>query len=297
VKEKILITGFNGHIARKLNNFLDKNKYELNYLTTKKNECSTNVFYWDIQKHYIDPYALQDTKHIIHLAGFNISNRWSKNNKKVMFDSRIKSSQLLYNQCNKIKIKPETFISASAMGYYGFNQTGLKDENTKHGNDWMSNLCVNWESMADQFEKIGTRVCKLRFSLIIDEKSEIMKKINLGFKFRFGLIFGSGQQHFPWIHSNDICRFIQHIIQKNDIKGVFNIATPQNTSYLEFIKSIQLIRHPKSILIYVPKIIFDYIMPQKKNLLFNDIKLCVNKMKSTGFNWKYKTIEDVIKKK
>ena len=55
--------------------------------------------------------------------------------------------------------------------------------------------------MADQFERLGTRVCKLRFSLIIDEKSEIMKKINLGFKFGVGLIFGSGQQHFPWIHS------------------------------------------------------------------------------------------------
>ena len=47
MKEKILITGFNGHIAQKLNNFLDKNKYELNYLTTKKNECSNNVFYWE----------------------------------------------------------------------------------------------------------------------------------------------------------------------------------------------------------------------------------------------------------
>ena len=212
MKEKILITGFNGYLAKILEDTLDNNIYHLHYLTTKKAQSSKNIFYWNINANYIDPNALMNTTHIIHLSGFNISNRWTAKNKKIMFDSRVKGSALLYDQCIQLDIKPKTFISASAMGYYGFNQTGLKDENQPPGNDWMSNLCLNWERMADQFERLGTRVCKLRFSLIIDEKSEIMKKINLGFKFGIGLIFGSGKQAFPWVHSHDACSFINHLI-------------------------------------------------------------------------------------
>jgi len=296
VKEKILITGFNGHIAKKLNLFLDSKKYELNYLTTQRKNCSNNIFYWNIQQSYIDPQALINTKHIIHLAGFNISNRWTAKNKTVMFESRVRSSQLLYNQCRSLKLKPKTFISASAMGYYGFNGAGIKDENSKAGKDWMSDLCVNWEKMADQFEQLNSRVCKLRFAVIIDDESEIMRKINLSFQLGLGLIFGSGQQYFPWIHSHDVCRFIQHILQNKNIQGAFNIASPEQKSYYQFIKKIQTINYPKSILLYIPKIIFDYIIPEKKNLLFNNIKLSVNRLKKTGFNWEYSNIEEVITK-
>ena len=295
MKEKILITGFNGCLAKTLEDTMDKNIYQLNYLTTKKSQCSKNIFYWNINANYIDPNALLNTTHIIHLSGFNISNRWTAKNKKIMFDSRVKGSALLYDQCVQLKIKPKTFISASAMGYYGFNQKGIKDENQPPGNDWMSELCVNWERMADQFESLDTRVCKLRFALILDKKSKIMKKINLSFKFGIGLILGSGNQAFPWIHSHDACSFINHLIQNNDARGVFNVASPRYNSYYEFIKSMQVIKYPRSMLMHIPKIIIDYLMLQKKSLLFNDIKLNVNKMRKTGFNCRYKTLEDLMK--
>ncbi len=295
MKEKILITGLNGQLAQKLINFLDLNKYQLNYLTTRKNKCSQNVFYWDIQKNYIDPKALHGTKHIIHLAGFNISNRWTKNNKKIMFESRVKSSQLIFDHCKMQDIKLQTFISASAMGFYGFNQQGIKKETSKAGNDWMADLCVNWEEVADKFKTINARVCKLRFAVIIDEKSEIMQKINLSFKVGLGLILGTGKQQFPWIHINDVCRFIQHILQIKEIKGVFNIASPEKKSYYEFIKRIQTVRYPKSILISIPQIIFNLVIPQKKDLIFNNISLCVDKMKNTGFNWQYENLEKFLK--
>jgi len=101
VKEKILITGFHGSLAKYLSQILDHSKYQINYLTTKKKSCSNKIFYWDCEKNYIDPKALIKTSHIIHLAGFNISNNWSEKNKEVMFDSRVKTAELLYRECQK----------------------------------------------------------------------------------------------------------------------------------------------------------------------------------------------------
>ena len=78
MKEIILITGFNGSLASYLSNTIDYTKYEVRWLTTKKNICSSNIYYWNFQEDYIDPLAIKNVSHIIHLAGFNISHSWSK---------------------------------------------------------------------------------------------------------------------------------------------------------------------------------------------------------------------------
>ena len=295
MKDKVLITGFNGALAKQLGKVLDSNRYQLNYLTTKKNLCSKHIFYWNIYDGYIDRNALMNTKHVIHLAGFSISNAWTKKNKKIMFDSRVKASKIIYTECLNLNIKLKTFITASAMGYYGFNQKGIKKEDDPAGIDWMSELCVQWESVANNFQSMGARICKLRFSLILGEESEIIKKTNTGFKFGCGLIFGSGKQQFEWIHIEDACRFIKLIVENNNAKGVFNIASPQSISHYDFIKKFQLIKYPKSFLLHIPKVIIQCLMPKKNVLLFNNIKLCVNRMKNLGFDWKYDTIDKVIR--
>ena len=295
MKEIILITGFNGSLASYLSNTIDYTKYEVRWLTTKKNICSSNIYYWNFQEDYIDPLAIKNVSHIIHLAGFNISHSWSKKNKQLMSDSRIKTSELLYKKCQTHKLKLKTFISASAMGYYGFYQKGIKTEQDKPANDWMSKLCVNWEKNADNFQQIGARVCKLRLSLILDKKSDIIQKTFLGFKFRIGVIFGNGKQAFPWIHIKDVARFIKYCLENETVKGVFNVSTTQHISYYDFIKSIQKHKFPKSILINIPKIIVSLIMPRQKALIFNNMKICASKMEKTEFQWEYENIDKMVK--
>tara|TARA_B100000945_G_scaffold256480_1_gene213900 strand:+ start:1939 stop:2835 length:897 start_codon:yes stop_codon:yes gene_type:complete len=295
VKEEILITGYNGSLAKQLSTTIDHSKYRIKYLTTQKSACKDNIFYWDISTNYINPQALANTHHIIHISGFSISNKWNAKNKKLMYDSRVKTSLLLYNRCIKMRINPKTFISISAMGYYGFKQNGLKTENDKPHDDWLSKLCVDWEKMADNFKKTGTRVCILRSSLIINKNAEIIQKTNIGFNIGLGLIFGSGQQQFPWIHIKDMSRFIVFIIENKNIQGVFNVASPEKISYQDFIKKIKLIKYPNSILLHVPEILLKLFIPKKKELILNNIKLCVKKMKSTGFFWEYETIERFVK--
>ena len=295
VKEKILITGFHGSLSKQLSKIIDYKNYEVFYLTTKKRICSNNIYYWNFKKNHIDSKALINTSHIIHLAGFNMSNNWSKKNKQLMIDSRVKTAELIYRQCQTLKVNLKTFISASAMGYYGFYQDGLKNEEHCPTEDWVSKLCVRWEKTANKFEIIGARVCKLRFALILDKKSKIIQKTCLGFKFGIGIILGNGKQKFPWIHIKDATQFIKHSLENQTIQGVFNVASTENISYYDFIKSMQTYKFPTSILIYIPKTIINLIMPKQKALIFNNINLCTKKMKKTKFKWKYKTICETIK--
>lgn len=294
MKEKVLITGFNGNVAKTLANTLDHSMYEITFLTSRQKDCSKNIFYWNTNKNYIDPEALENTAHIIHLAGFNITNSWTSKNKQKMFNSRVETSKLLYIACKKNNTKPLSFISASAMGYYGFESKGIKKENDEAGNDWMAQLCVEWEKAADNFKLIGTRVIKLRLSLIMDKNSGILQNTCLGFRFKTGLIFGDGSQSFPWIDIKDVAKFIEFTIEEKIIEGVFNLAAPEKISYKNFIKTVQKIKFKNSILLKIPKRVIEFFLPEKKSLLLNNTSLSTKKIEDTGFEFTYRTLEECI---
>ena len=104
-KEIVLITGSNGSLAKHLTKFL-KTKYIVRSLTSrKKSLINNNVFFWDPSNEILDTNALKGCSHIIHLAGFPILSKWTKKNKKLIYDSRIKSSRLIFNSHQKIRIK------------------------------------------------------------------------------------------------------------------------------------------------------------------------------------------------
>lgn len=295
MKEKVLITGFTGNVAKTLAKTLDDSTYRITFLTSNPKHCSKNIFYWNTKENYIDPQSLINTKHIIHLAGFNITNRWSEKNKQKMHSSRVDTSKLIYNECKRQNIKPLSFISASAMGYYGFDSRGIKKEDDTPGNDWMAKLCVEWEKAADNFNLLDTRVVKLRLGLIMDRNSGILQKTCLGFKFKTGLIFGDGSQNFPWIDIKDVARFIVFTMKNKTIQGVFNLASPEQISYKNFIKIIRKMKFHNSLIIRIPKNLIKCLLPEKKSLLLNDTILSTDKIQNTRFKFKYPSIEECIK--
>ena len=296
MQKKVLITGANGLLANKLGELLKDHNYYVCYLSTKKSKA-TNIFYWNLSQKHIDEEALIDTDYIIHLAGYSISNIWTKKNKIKMFDSRVKTSQLIYEKCKILNQSPKLFISASAMGFYGLKTHGLKrEEDNPVENDWMSSLCVEWEKQADKFKDLGSRVIKLRLSLIIDKNGGVLEKILLGNYFRIAFIFGDGNQPCPWIHSSDVAKFILHGINNTQIHGPINIATDQQISFKDLIFAIEKNKNKKSIPIHLPKWFLITIMGEQSSMLFSNIILSVSKLKQYEFSCDYKTIDKAVQK-
>ena len=295
MKEKVLITGAGGLLAKNLGKILIHSGYNVCYLSSNKKNLCSNTYYWDFEKNYIDENALRNTDHVIHLAGYSISSYWNKTNKQLMRDSRIKTSQLIYNTFVDLKMHPKTFISASAMGYYGFNQNGMKNEKEKPGNDWMAKLCVEWENSADQFTKLGSNVIKLRLPLVLEKNAEILQKSLMSFYFGFGVVFSNGQQKFPWIHIKDVVRFIALALKNRKIKGIYNLASRDNISHYQFIDTIKKVKYKYSILIYMPQLFIKFLFFKKHVLLLNNISLDTKKLQNEKFELNYPTIEKAIK--
>ena len=194
MKERIIITGYSGSLARRTTELL-KDNYEIIGLTSNKKRVNNkNIYYWNTSTDEIDKRALENCKHIIHLSGYPILKRWTKRNKKLMHESRVSASNLLFNKCKQLNISPKTFISASAIGIYGLNARGIKSEKDKIGTDWIARMASDWEESAQQFNQIGSRVIQMRISLLMNKETTFLKYNLLSMKLGIGIVIGSKEK-------------------------------------------------------------------------------------------------------
>lgn len=294
MKEVVLITGHSGQLTKEIEILLADN-YEIRTLTTRKSSTNnTSTFYWDIQNQFIDPNALKNCKHIIHLAGYSIIKPWNKKNKDIMYQSRVGGAKLLFNKCKILEIKPITFISASAMGIYGLEAEGEKNEESKIGTDWISQMAKDWELAADQFKKLTSRVVKMRISLLISKNFSLIKYSILSTKFGVAPIIGNKQNTINWIHIEDAARFIQESIKNTQYKGVYNIATKNPISQANFIKKIQDKICPYSLAIQIPDFLLKLFLGKRYGIINIKLKLSVNKLTDMKFKYKYNNMEEVL---
>ena len=118
------------------------------------------------------------SKKKLELKGFSLEDvqiALSEKQKKLILDSRIKSAELLYHCFKNLEKKPKTFISASAIGYYGAVSTDhIFTEKDSPANDFLGNVCSQWEQAALQFESLGMRVVMLRTAVVLSPTGGVL---------------------------------------------------------------------------------------------------------------------------
>ena len=294
MNETILITGYNGALAKRLTSYL-KEKYSLVYLSSRKKSVNNkDIFYWNIETQYIDENVFNNCAHIIHLSGYNIINRWSKKNRQKMYSSRIDAANLLFENCKKYNINLKTFISASAMGYYGLGAEKEVDENAPPGTDWLANLVVEWESAANRFKEIGARSVNLRISLMMDKNSGFLKVTMLPLKFGVTSVFLPSDLNYSWIHIDDLSRFILYSLENKKISGPYNMASPIKQTQFELIKEIRSCIFRYAFIFPIPIFVMKIVLGNRSQLIKGGLYLKVDKLLNSGFKLNYTSISSFL---
>ena len=297
MNDVVLITGASGTLAKVVAKKLEMDGFEVLFYSSNINIVNDeNIFYWDIEGGFFDESPLHKCSHIVHLSGYGVINKWTKKNKKKMYSSRVVAASLLFNYCKVKEIKIKTFISASAIGYYGFDSIGIKDESDLPTNDWLSKLAVDWEESATAFEEINSRVIKLRISLIFTKSSGFLKPILLSMKFGVAPILGKRVQSFEWIHLDDLSSFILFSLKNKNVTGAYNLATESKTNQEEFLKIIKNKYFKHSLLIKIPNFVLKFLLGQRIKIVSSDVAVSVKKLMSTGFKFQYPNVDIAIEK-
>ena len=296
MKDRIIITGYSGSLAKRTTELL-KDDYEIIGLTSNKKRVNNkDIFYWNTATNEIDEKALENCKHIIHLAGYPILKRWTKKNKRIMHQSRIGATNLLFNKCKKLNISPATFISASAIGVYGLNAKGTKSENDEIGNDWIARMASDWEESAKQFKQIGSRIVHMRISLLMNKETAFLKYNLLSMKLGIGVVIGSKEKKISWIHVDDAANFIKEAITNENYRCAYNLATTKPISQEMFIKKIKEKLFPYALIIRIPYFLIRLFLGKRSQIINTDVSINVDKLKKEGFIWEYYNFNEVLEK-
>jgi uncharacterized protein len=146
------------------------NKYEVVHLSRRENPfVRAKAFKWNVDKAKIDLRAFEDVTHIVHLAGAGIAEaKWTEVRKQKILDSRIKSSEMLWNAIQKTGIQPKAFIGASAIGYYGaVTSDKIYNEQDVPGKDFLGKCCATWEESYEPFTEAGIRTAIIRVGVVL----------------------------------------------------------------------------------------------------------------------------------
>ncbi|MEO8819376.1 MAG: NAD-dependent epimerase/dehydratase family protein, partial [Ginsengibacter sp.] len=120
----ILISGGSGLIGSNLTRHLVDRGYDIIILTREKDKASDNpkisYSYWSVKDKKIDAEVVKKVDHIVHLAGAGVMDKkWTDDYKKIIIDSRVKSAELILSCLKETDSHLKTFVSASAIGWYG----------------------------------------------------------------------------------------------------------------------------------------------------------------------------------
>ncbi len=183
---------------------------------------------------------------VINLAGEPIAEKkWTHTQRRRIEKSRIDATHSLVQACAKAKQKPKFLINASAVGYYGPHGDEVLTEETPPGNDFLAQLCRDWEKRAIDAEELGMRVVRLRIGIVLGHGGGALKKMAEPFKFFVGGSLGSGMQWMSWIHLDDLVALIVRVTEDSQIQGAVNATAPNPLQNKEFSKILgRVMRRP-----------------------------------------------------
>lgn len=283
-KPMLFLTGQNGMLGQFLTHFLSDH-YQV--IGLKRGGDSPNNPRWDYQNQ-LKQWGIQAPHAVIHLAGAGIADRrWNDRYKQVIIDSRTLGTQWLADEILLQKTRPEVFLCASAIGYYGHRPGELLNEQSSMGQNFVAQVANQWEKASQRLLEHGVRVAKLRFGMILSPTGGALKDLLLPFKLGLGGRLGSGQQMYSWIAIDDAARAIQFILQHPTLNGAFNLTAPEAVSNQAFSQILaKSLRRPAFMHMpaFLVRLLFGEVADE---LLLADAQVVPERLNQAGFDFTY----------
>lgn len=294
---KFLIAGGTGMIGSKLTKKLKQNNIEFVFLSTQKNANSLNFrYHWNPETDLFPEIDLKSFDAVINFCGAGIFDRsFSESRKRQLTDSRIRPILALHNAFKKQNVKVPYFISASATGLYPNISQDILDENSAHGDNFISHLVESWEKTAYECKDMAEVISTVRIGIVFSDTGGFLKPLEKTLKYMIAAIPGSGRQMISWIHVDDLCEMILFAINKK-IAGPFNGTAPQPETLGNIYRQMALQLHRPLFLPNIPAFALRLIFGKERHeLLLTDQQVRPNVMLENGFNFTFKDSTSAIK--
>lgn len=295
--KKLFITGASGFIGRSLLPALKLEGYDIAALSRKVRDTSSGVR-WVLG----DPLEANDWQKevdgafgLINLAGEPIvGKRWTPEQKKILRDSRVATTQNLVNAIAQAQQKPKVLVSASAIGLYPKNQETELDENSPPADDFLGKLCQEWEDAAKVAEVHGVRTVLLRIGVVLGRDGGALARMLPVFKFGLGGPLGSGTQWFSWIHVADVVGLILWALASDAVRGPVNAVAPNPVRMKDFAATLGKVLNRPAFL-PAPAFALNLVLGESAQVVLDGQRVRPNVALRQGYRFQFSALEDALR--
>ena len=296
---KLIIAGGSGSIGRELISHMKDDFNEIVVLSRSPSAVKQNhrMVQWDAET--LDDWTaeVEDSTAVINLTGKSIQCRFTAKNKRLLWDSRIKSTEILGKAISNCERPPKVWINASGTSIYPETiAEGWTEETLEVGTGFLAQLSAAWEeatkaSPTPLTRKVITRICP-----VLDSKEGFLPPLIRLSRLGLGGKAGSGKQIISWIHARDLSSAFSFLLNHDELQGIFNLGSPDPRSNADFMRCLReqvnmpfgipapafAIKLGSSVIGIDPSLILDssYVLPAR--------------LQNSGFAFKFSTLEAAI---
>ncbi len=287
---KILVTGSSGLVGSALLQSLTPLTHQ--GVPLARTNASIGTPRWDPDAGVIDLAGISDIDAVVHLAGDNIARgRWTTTKKARIVASRIDGTRLLAEYFAASQYKPRVMVCASAVGIYGDRGDEEVNERHEHGNDFLADVCTQWENATSPAIKAGIRVVNARLGVVLSAAGGALKTMLCPFKMGLGGRIGSGSQFMSWVSLDDVISMLHFVIANDSIHGPVNFVSPNAVRNREFTNTLgRVLRRPAILPVpgFAARLVFGEMADA---LLLSSIRVSPTKLIESGYEFHHPDLE------
>ena len=242
MRTKLIIAGGSGSIGGHIIAHLKASFEDVVVLSRGASEQKEGyrIVHWDAERIGDWAQELEGAAALINLTGKSIQCRFTEENKRILWDSRVNSTSILGEAISKSERPPSVWINASGASIYPETfDIGCTEDVTEIGTGFLAKLSVAWEEAMHLHPCPNTRKVIARICPVLEANEGFLPPLKQLTKLGLGGQAGNGKQVISWIHHQDIARAFSFLIEQKELTGVFNLGSPDPRSNKEFMRVLR----------------------------------------------------------
>lgn len=247
---RIVIPGGSGQVGNILARHFHAQGHDVVVLARSVTPAPWPVVNWDGANFGNWTSELENADVLINLAGKSVDCRYTAANRKAIKESRIQTTHLLGQAIGQCAHPPRLWMNASTATIYRHALDRPMDEPTGEigGNEpdapakWRFSIdaATSWEKAFFDAVTPNTRKIALRSAMIMSpDRGGVFDTLLRLVRFGLGGTTASGMQFVSWIHDADFLRSIEYLIERGDLNGIVNLASPNPLPNREFMRALR----------------------------------------------------------
>jgi uncharacterized protein (TIGR01777 family) len=299
----VIIPGGSGQVGTVLAHGFQQRGVEVVVLSrSQTNALPWRVVRWDGETLGEWATEVEGADAIINLAGQSVNCRYTAENRRVIIDSRVKSTRIVGQAIAQANNPPHVWLQASTATLYAHRYDAPNDEATgivggsepNAPDTWSFSIDVvkKWERELNAAATPNTRKVLMRSAIVMSPSQggpfDMLLRL---VRFGLGGRFGDGKEYVSWIHDQDLVRTVDWLIHHEELAGPVNLAAPNPLPNSEF---MQTLRKAWGIPFGLPATewmleLGAFVLRSETELMLNSRRVIPTRLLQSGFTFQFST--------